>query len=85
MASASVLASPKVDLYAPFTSDTLLEVRSGKMKPLHGLTIQSGIDKTVLTGEVRIGRFGIEGDEHDPTFHGGPFKAVHQCKLSVSL
>ncbi|AEO62287.1 bd4fcb9a-d4c2-40c9-bd21-ee6a77212d34 [Thermothielavioides terrestris] len=68
---------PEVDLYAPFTSDTILEVRTGTMKPLRGLTVQSGIDKTVRHGPVRVTELGLEGDEHDPTFHGGLDKAIH--------
>ncbi|KAL2023165.1 hypothetical protein VTK56DRAFT_3771 [Thermocarpiscus australiensis] len=69
--------SPAVDLYAPITSDTILEVRTGKMKPLRGLAVQSGIDKTPRDGPVRVTEMGLEGDEHDPTFHGGLDKAVH--------
>jgi MOSC domain-containing protein YiiM len=72
---------PEVDLYAPFTSDTILEVRTGTMKPLRGLTVQSGIDKTVRHGPVRVTELGLEGDEHDPTFHGGLDKAIHGCKF----
>ncbi|AEO55891.1 hypothetical protein MYCTH_2300183 [Thermothelomyces thermophilus ATCC 42464] len=67
----------EVDLYAPFTSDTILEVRTGKMKPLPGLAVQSGIDKTPREGPVRVTELGLEGDEHDPTFHGGVDKAIH--------
>jgi hypothetical protein len=74
--------SPEVDLYAPFTSDTILEVRTGKMKPLRGLTVQSGIEKTPRDGPVRVTETGLEGDEHDPTFHGGIDKAIHGCKLT---
>ncbi|KAL2141793.1 hypothetical protein VTI28DRAFT_1930 [Corynascus sepedonium] len=66
-----------VDLYAPFTSDIILEVRTGTMKPLSGLAVQSGIDKTLHEGPVRVTEFGLEGDEHDPTFHGGVDKAIH--------
>jgi MOSC domain-containing protein YiiM len=69
-----------VDLYAPFTSDTILEVRTGKMKPLPGLTVQSGIDKTLRHGPVRVTEMGLVDDEHDPTFHGGIDKAIHGCK-----
>lgn len=69
-----------VDLYAPFTSDIILEVRTGTMKPLRGLSVQSGIDKTLHEGPVRVTEFGLEGDEHDPTFHGGVDKAIHGCK-----
>ncbi|KAK3309146.1 pyruvate kinase-like protein [Chaetomium strumarium] len=68
---------PEVDLYRPFTSDTILEVRTGRMKPLSGLTVQSGIDKIIRDGPVRVTETGLEGDEHDPTFHGGVDKAIH--------
>jgi len=34
-----------VDLFAPFERDTILEVRTSRMKTMPGLTIQSGIDK----------------------------------------
>ncbi|KAK0635164.1 MOSC domain-containing protein [Bombardia bombarda] len=68
-----------VDLYAPFTPDTLLEVRSGKVKPLKGLcvTTKSGIDKSIHDSPVYVNTMGIEGDEHDYTFHGGADKAIH--------
>ncbi|ROV92783.1 hypothetical protein VMCG_09041 [Cytospora schulzeri] len=67
----------EVNLWAPFTSDTILEVRYGKMKKLKGLNVESGIDKTLHQGPLHIGKLGIVGDEHDYTFHGGPDKAVH--------
>jgi MOSC domain-containing protein YiiM len=76
--------SPGVDLYAPFTRDTILEVRTGTMKPLRGLKVLSGIEKTPRDGPVRVTETGLEGDEHDPTFHGGIDKAIHGCK-STSL
>jgi MOSC domain-containing protein YiiM len=74
-----------VDLFAPFTTDTLLEVRQGKMKPMEGLKIESGIDKQRCDGFVSIGSGGIQGDEHDLTFHGGPDKAVHGCKFMLLI
>ncbi|KUI58448.1 Putative dioxygenase subunit beta YeaX [Cytospora mali] len=67
----------EVDLWAPFTSDTILEVRSGRLKKMKGLNVESGIDKSLHEGPVHIGKLGIIGDEHDYTFHGGPDKAVH--------
>lgn len=73
-------ADGEIDLYAPFTRDTILEVRSGKMKKYKGLNIESGIDKSLLDGPIHVGKLGIDGDEHDYTFHGGPDKAVHGCK-----
>lgn len=75
----------RIDLWAPFTSDTILEVRSGRLRKYKGLNIESGIDKTILEGPVHIGKLGIDGDEHDLTFHGGPDKAVHGCELSHAL
>ncbi|KAL1875930.1 hypothetical protein VTK73DRAFT_9714 [Phialemonium thermophilum] len=73
----TVVQEAAVDLYAPFISDTLLEVRWGKMRPLKGINVLSGIDKSPCDDAVRITVDGIEGDEHDYTFHGGPDKAVH--------
>lgn len=78
------LPLPEVDLHAPFISDTILEVRTGRMKPLPGLTVQSGIDKTLRHGPVRVTELGLEGDEHDPTFHGGLDKAIHGCKSTTN-
>jgi len=72
-----------VDLFAPFTSDTLLEVRSGRMKPLPGSTVLSGIDKSIVDGPVHIATNGIDDDEHDYTFHGGPEKAILGCRPSL--
>ncbi|KAK4164850.1 pyruvate kinase-like protein [Cladorrhinum sp. PSN259] len=67
----------ELDLYAPFTSDTIIQVRRGKMKNMPNLTIQSGIDKSVVEGPIYVDKLGLEGDEHDMTFHGGLDKAVH--------
>lgn len=76
----SMAAVEPVDLFAPFTSDTILEIRSGKLKKYKGLNVKSGIEKSLLDGPVHVNKLGIEGDEHDLTFHGGPDKAVHGCK-----
>ncbi|KAM4066070.1 MOCO sulfurase C-terminal domain-containing protein [Hirsutella rhossiliensis] len=46
------------------------------MKNMPGLKIQSGIDKKLCSGPIKLGKLGLEGDEHDLTFHGGPDKAV---------
>ncbi|KAK0614235.1 pyruvate kinase-like protein [Immersiella caudata] len=66
----------QVDLWAPFTSDVLLEVRSGQMKLLPGSTTLSAIDKSLIDGPVYVGADGIADDEHDLTFHGGPDKSI---------
>jgi len=69
-----------VDLHELFASDTILEVRTSRMKTMPGLTIESGIDKTIRNGAVQVSKLGIDGDEHDPTFHGGVDKAILGCK-----
>ncbi|KAK8138971.1 pyruvate kinase-like protein [Apiospora sp. TS-2023a] len=65
-----------VDLYAPFEKDVILEVRSSKMKPMPGLSVLSGIDKLVREGRVPVSMIGLDEDEHDLVFHGGPDKAI---------
>lgn len=74
-------AAENADLDAPFKEDIILEVRSSKMKTMPGLSIRSGIDKQIRNGIVTVGPHGIEDDEHDPTFHGGPHKAIHGCEF----
>ncbi|KAI1812653.1 PK beta-barrel-protein domain-containing protein-like protein [Poronia punctata] len=66
-----------IDLYAPFERDTILEVRTSRMKTMPGLTIQSGIDKELRPGRIPVTSLGLDADEHDLTFHGGKDKAVH--------
>ncbi|CAK7271804.1 hypothetical protein SEPCBS57363_004810 [Sporothrix epigloea] len=73
----AVSPTAPLDLYAPITSDIILEVRRGKMKAMEGLKIMSGIDKGLCTGPVTVDSMGIVEDEHDYTFHGGIDKAVH--------
>lgn len=68
-----------MDLFAPFEKDTILEVRTGRMKTMAGLTAQSGIDKQLRSGRVPVTFLGIDSDEHDLTFHGGRDKAIHGC------
>ncbi|KAK4178309.1 putative phthalate 4, 5 dioxygenase oxygenase reductase subunit [Triangularia setosa] len=62
---------------SPLSSDTILQVRTGRMALLAPLSIKSGINKTLRSGPVQITKLGLEGDEQDPTFHGGVDKAVH--------
>ena len=45
-------------------SDVVLEVRTGKMQKAKGLNFETGIDKTLCSGPVKVGLEGIEGDEH---------------------
>ncbi|OHW94559.1 mosc domain-containing protein [Colletotrichum incanum] len=70
-------SSQEIDLWSPFTSDILLEVRTSTMKKMPGLEVESGIDKNLREGPIRVSSLGLEADEHDPTFHGGPDKAIH--------
>ncbi len=60
------MASAEVDLWAPITVDQVLEVRTGKLKPLQGNKGLSGIDKQLCDGAVYVNKLGIVGDEHDP-------------------
>jgi MOSC domain-containing protein YiiM/ferredoxin-NADP reductase len=52
------------DLGALFQEDFLVQVRTGKVKPLDGLTVESGIDKDARCGPVKVTSLGCEGDEH---------------------
>lgn len=69
------------DFTAPFKEDTLLEVRTSGMKNMPGLQVLSGIDKKVRPQPMKLTKHGLQGDEHDLTFHGGPDKAILGCKL----
>ncbi|KAL7814064.1 pyruvate kinase-like protein [Trichoderma gracile] len=63
-------------LAAPFEADRLLEIRTSGMKQMPGLTVMSGIDKQLRTVSMKVDKLGLEGDEHDLTFHGGLDKAI---------
>lgn len=67
-------------LDAPFEVDTLLEIRTSRMKTMPGTNIKSGIDKKPCSGRMKIDKLGLTGDEHDPTFHGGLDKAIMGCE-----
>ncbi|KAH9906887.1 PK beta-barrel-protein domain-containing protein-like protein [Xylariomycetidae sp. FL2044] len=67
----------EVDLRAPFERDIILEVRTSQMKTMPGLTIETGIDKQTRAGRIPVSKVGLDADEHDLTFHGGPDKAIH--------
>ncbi|KAL7786649.1 pyruvate kinase-like protein [Trichoderma ceciliae] len=64
------------DLVAPFEADRLIEIRTSGMKRMPGLSIMSGIDKELRTVSMKVDKLGLEGDEHDLTFHGGLDKAI---------
>lgn len=69
-----------MDFSAPFEADKLLEVRTSRMKKMPGLNVTSGIDKALCLEPMKIGKLGLEGDEHDLTFHGGLDKAILGCR-----
>lgn len=75
-------------LSRPFGVDKLLEIRTSTMKKLASIDVMSGIDKTIRHGPVKLTKLGLVGDEHDPTFHGGPDKAILGCEhtsVGISL
>lgn len=55
---------------------TLLEVRVGKLRPFG--PVLSAIVKDARSDALFVSRLGFVDDEHDPTFHGGLEKAIHQ-------
>ncbi|KAK0102361.1 hypothetical protein ONS95_005982 [Cadophora gregata] len=69
---------PPQDLNVPWHKDTVLQLRTSKMKPMHNLSISTGIYKQPRTTRVFCSFTGLADDEHDLTFHGGVDKAVHQ-------
>lgn len=62
---------------APFERDIVLEVRTSKMMTMPGLKIETGIDKRLRSGRIPVSFVGLDADEHDLVFHGGPDKAIH--------
>jgi len=58
----------------------LVSVNAGTPREVRwrGRRMRSAIWKTPLTGVVRVGRFGLDGDEQaDPALHGGHEKAIY--------
>ncbi|KAI0016329.1 PK beta-barrel-protein domain-containing protein-like protein [Xylariomycetidae sp. FL0641] len=59
--------------------DTLLSLRTGKIRPFAGVKISSAINKQPRTGErVLLTTKGFSGDERDYIAHRNPDNAVHQ-------
>ena len=55
-----------------------VNVSLGRGVPWRGRTVRTGIFKEPVSGPVRIGRLGLQGDEQaDLEVHGGPLKAVY--------
>jgi MOSC domain-containing protein YiiM len=74
------MMASNLDFASPFKADSLLEIRVSHMKKMPGLDVMSGIDKTLCDMPMHVSKLGLEGDEHDPTFHGGPDKAILGCE-----
>ncbi|KAH9905923.1 PK beta-barrel-protein domain-containing protein-like protein [Xylariomycetidae sp. FL2044] len=58
--------------------DILLSLRTGKIRPLGGIKMASGINKQPCEGKVKLTMTGFLGDERDYPPHTGPDNAVHQ-------
>ena len=57
----------------------VLEVRTGRPKPLGRSGVTSAIDKRTCDEPVWVGTLGLEGDEQaEAVIHGGPYQAVLQ-------
>ena len=64
-----------------FTAE-VLEVRTGRPKPLGRSGVTSAIDKRTRDAPVWIDTLGLEGDEQaEAVIHGGPYQAVLQYAL----
>ncbi|KAE8442897.1 hypothetical protein EG329_002569 [Mollisiaceae sp. DMI_Dod_QoI] len=62
----------------PQCADTILQVRTGKVKPFYGLSSNSGIFKTPHSQPVKVNTIGLEGDERAYIPHQSPEKAIMQ-------
>ena len=60
----------------PFQNDTLLQVRTGRIRPTFGHSEPSGIFKTPRTKPIHLSTLGLEGDERAYEFHKGPDNAL---------
>lgn len=66
------------ELVKEFESEVIVEVRTGKVKPLYNLPVMSAIYKNPHKNPVKVTFLGLQGDEQAYEFHGGPDKAIHQ-------
>ncbi|PVH73804.1 putative vanillate O-demethylase oxidoreductase [Cadophora sp. DSE1049] len=58
--------------------DTLIQVRTGKIKPVFTISEKSAIFKSPLNSPVMVRTLGCDGDEQAFKNHGGPDKALMQ-------
>jgi MOSC domain-containing protein YiiM len=70
---------PNLDiLQSPFSGERIVQIRTGKIKPLYKLPVTSAIYKSPRKDVVYVTLLDCERDEHAYEFHGGPDKALHQ-------
>src|ERR1700753_3233610 len=62
----------------PWQEGQLLQVRTGRIKPVFGPNMTSAIYKNPRSGPVKVTKLGCEGDEHAYELHGGVEKALLQ-------
>ncbi|KAK7755407.1 hypothetical protein SLS62_002634 [Diatrype stigma] len=73
------LPPPNPDLIAPLPpKDVLLSLRTGKVRPLGGVKILSGINKQARQGPVQLAKAGLAGDERQFPPHRSPDNALFQ-------
>ncbi|KAE9368125.1 PK beta-barrel-protein domain-containing protein-like protein [Stipitochalara longipes BDJ] len=76
MAMTSETASNSASKVTSQQINTILQVRTGKLRPVFGLKNPSGIFKTPHQAPVKVSFLGLEGDEHGYIGHGGVDKAL---------
>jgi ferredoxin-NADP reductase/MOSC domain-containing protein YiiM len=69
------MATPQEPIHALFKEDKILQVRTGKVKPVFGFDT-SAIFKTPLTKPVFVSTLGCSGDERSYPPHTGPDNAL---------
>lgn len=73
------MADNEVEILSqPFQAERLVQVRTGKTKPVFGLPVLSAIFKTPKKGLLKVTKLGLEGDQQAFEFHGGFDKALLQ-------
>ena len=66
----------EVDIVAPFGPARVLQVRTGKIRTLDGIPVESAIYKKPHRGRLKVTTLGFVGDEQAHITHGGPEKAL---------
>lgn len=74
----SYISEPNPDLAPLPPKDVLLNLRTGKVRPLGGVKILSGINKQPRQGPVKLVKAGLVGDERQFPPHRSPDNALFQ-------